>query len=336
MTVNVALLGLGTVGQGVYETVVSHQEELRQAAGESVRIPVILIKDSCKNRSISGDVEITTDFNDIFKYPIDAVIEAVGGCEPVYGYLRKCLERKIPVITANKELLAKKGSELMNTADRHQTELIFEASVAGSIPILYIIKNYLKVNRIQKLEAILNGTSNFILTAMRNNKQSFEQSLAEAQRLGYAEADPSNDILGWDTFYKTMILSELIYHRQPDWNDVVRKGIDQVTLEDINAAIESQEKIKLMATLSRSSNGSIKASIEPVRIKKDHPLYAVEGVNNAVRIKTDLADDLVLSGPGAGAFPTASAIMEDFVSLFKNNKPLKDISKKRRAVPLFK
>ncbi|MFC7394332.1 homoserine dehydrogenase [Scopulibacillus cellulosilyticus] len=324
MTINVALLGLGTVGQGVYETVISHQEELYKAIGEAVRIPVILIKDSCKNRKINGGVEVTTDFNEVLKHPVDVVIEAIGGCEPAYNYLRKSLESKLPVITANKELLAKKGKELKKIADDHQTQLAFEASVAGSIPILHMIKDYLKVNRIQRVEAILNGTSNFILTTMREKIQSFEQSLAEAQRLGYAEADPSNDVLGWDAFYKTMIISDLIYNEQPDWNDVVRKGIDQVTQEDILAAEESKEKVKLIAALSRSSNGQIEASVEPLRIKPDHPLYAIEGVNNAVRVKTDLAEDLVLSGPGAGALPTASAIIEDFVALFKNNKSIKN------------
>lgn len=319
MTINVALLGFGTVGQGVYDTIRTHQEALYQALGDEVRVVEILIKNVDKVRRIHQGVHVTTRFQEVFSnHRIDVVIEAIVGCEPTFDYLMKTLEKGIPVVTANKELMAKKGALLKNIAKENQTTLDFEASVAGGIPILRVINDCLRINQIEKVEAILNGTSNYILTSMREDDLLFETALANAQKLGYAEADPANDILGWDAFYKTMILSDLVFGQQPDWHDAYRVGIEAVTKEEIQHALNSGEKIKLIASLSRGADNHIHAGVKPTRIGRDHPLYGIEGVDNAIRIKTDLTNDLVLSGPGAGALPTASAILGDVVACFRD------------------
>ncbi|TCP23507.1 homoserine dehydrogenase [Scopulibacillus darangshiensis] len=321
MTINVALLGFGTVGQGVYETVQTHQHELSQKIGEEIRIVSILIKSQDKDRRIEENVQVTTSFADIFKQNrIDIVIEAIVGCDPTYNYVKEVLSQAIPVVTANKELMAKKGSHLRKVARENKTTIAFEASVAGGIPIIRVINECLQINRIEKVEAILNGTSNYILSSMRENGLSFKTALADAQKLGYAEADPANDILGWDAFYKTMILSDLIYGSQPDWEQAYRKGIDNVTEKEIKAAENEGKKVKLIATLSKAGGRVVHAEVKPVKIGPDHPLYSVEGVDNAVSIQTDLAENLVFQGPGAGALPTASSILQDVIKAALRNR----------------
>lgn len=243
------------------------------------------------------------------------VCEAIVGTEPAATYLKKSLQAGKHIITANKEMFALHGKELKELAEASGCQIGYEATTGGGIPIIQTISQLLKVNHIHKVSAILNGTSNYILSEMRNKGLSFDEALSQAQALGYAEADPVNDIEGFDSFYKLMILSDLIFNEQPDWNAVKRVGMTNVTADDINKLNADNKRIKLVATLERIK-GNLHAKVEPVSLSKTHPLFAVEGVDNAIAIETDLLGQLTLTGPGAGALPTASAMLEDMDTIF--------------------
>lgn len=316
MAIKLALLGLGTVGQGVYETLVSHKDKLKQLFGDEVEIVAALVKNGEKARPIDENIWITTDFRDILAIrDLDVAVEAIVGREPARTYNLSLLEKGIHVISANKECVAYDGREFNETAERHGVTFSYEATVGGGIPIIRTISELLQVNRIDKIEGILNGTCNFILTSMREKGISFEEALEQAQESGYAEADPTNDIEGWDAYFKLMVLSELAFGEQPSWQATERHGITSVTDEEIQSAQANGKRIKLLVSLERTSEGVL-ASVKPEEIGTDHPLYAVEGVDNAVRLKTDIVGNLVLQGPGAGAEPTASAIVEDLAHVF--------------------
>lgn len=334
-SIKIALLGLGTVGTGIYRTIETHQQYLQSVLGRPVEIKAILIQDKEKIRpiNISPSVLVTTDINVIFELDqLDVVIEVIGGLEPARGYLIQAISKGCHVITANKELMAYHGSELKKLAQLNGVRLTYEASVAGAIPIIRTINQLLQVNQIQSIEGIINGTSNFILSRMREKKSTFEDALKEAQNAGYAEADPSNDIQGWDAFYKLMIISELILKEQPDWSLVKRKGIENVNSDDFQIATQFGLRLKLIASLKRLEKGWV-AKVEPVFIEPAHPLYQVEGVENALAIETDVAGRLFFQGPGAGSLPTASAIIEDLVDLWQNREksviPIKVIEKNK-------
>ncbi|HET7656987.1 MAG TPA: homoserine dehydrogenase [Bacillales bacterium] len=316
MAIKLALLGLGTVGQGVYDTIVARKDKLRRLFGEEVEIVAALVKNGEKKRPVDRNVKLTTDFRDILAiHDLDVVVEAIVGREPARTYNLALLERGVHVISANKECIAYEGRNFTETAKRHGVTFSYEASVGGGIPIIRTIRELLQVNRIEKIEGVLNGTCNFILTLMRENGFSFEEALNHAQVAGYAEADPTNDIEGWDAYFKLMVLSELAFGEQPSWQTTERKGITEITKEALLLAKENGNRIKLLVTLERTADG-VEATVKPVEIGSDHPLYSVEGVNNAVHIQADLVGDLILQGPGAGAGPTASAIVEDLAHVF--------------------
>lgn len=324
-TVKVVLLGFGTVGSGVYDTILyTHQEKLEKVIGKKVEIVGILVKTE-KERQLPGNVVVTTNIHEILSLPrIDYVFEAIVGIEPAYSYTKLFLDRGCHVISANKELLANRGEELSEYALNRGKFLTFEAAVAGGIPLLRTIIQLLQVNGILVLEGILNGTSNYILSKMRNEKLSFKECLNEAQELGYAEANPESDISGRDAFYKQMILSSLIYHDQPDWEKVERIGIEQVALEDLALGEGHGLRLKLLASLRRE-NEEIKATVKPTFVSSEHPLYNVEGVDNGIVIKTDLVGTLMLQGPGAGSKATASAMIEDLVQIEQQKEPFQRV-----------
>jgi homoserine dehydrogenase len=324
-TVKVVLLGFGTVGSGVYDSILhTHQEKLEKVIGKKVEIVGILVKTE-KERQIPKNIIVTTKIDEILALPkIDYVFEAIVGIEPAYSYIQLFLDRGCHVISANKELLANRGEELSEYALNKGKFLTFEAAVAGGIPLLRTIIQLLQVNGILVLEGILNGTSNYILSKMRNEKLSFEDCLQEAQQLGYAEANPESDISGRDAFYKQMILSSLIYHEQPDWEKVERIGIEQVALEDLALGEVHGLRLKLLASLKREDEG-IKATVKPTFVSSEHPLYNVEGVDNGIVIKTDLVGTLMLQGPGAGSKATASAMIEDLVQIEQQKQPLQKV-----------
>jgi homoserine dehydrogenase len=315
----VAILGFGTVGEGVYRTIESHAQELSAVLGKKVEVTAVLIKNKQKQRNISEDVLITSDFSEILNLPqLDIVVEAIVGKDPTFSLLKKAIQRGCHIITANKEMFAHYGKELMEAAKEHQVSIGFEATVAGGIPVIQTLRQLLNVNRVQEVHGILNGTSNFILTEMREKKQSFTEALLQAQDNGYAEADPTNDVEGIDAFYKTMILSRLAFGEEPNWQDVELVGITSITTDLIETTEKLGLRFKHVASINKVGN-QIKATVKPVLVGKEHPFYHVEGVQNAVNVQSDIVGRITLQGPGAGMFPTASAVIEDLVYVCQNH-----------------
>ncbi|GGH75223.1 homoserine dehydrogenase [Pullulanibacillus pueri] len=314
MTLNVALIGFGTVGSAVYRLIHTRREAFKKLIGQEIRITDIVIKDKNKKREIDSFTRITTQIDQVLSNPeIDVVIEAIVGVEPAFSYLSKALEKGLPVITANKVLFAQKGDLLKKLAGKNATTVGYEATVAGGIPIMRTLIDLLHVNRISKVEGVLNGTANFILSDMRTESHSFEEALALAQSLGYAEADPSNDILGTDAFYKLMILCQTIFGQTPAWSEVPVTGIHSISAVDIEVEALRGNRYKLIAEATLNDDGEVEASVKPQLIDNEHPLYGVEGVDNAVTLHTDLLGTLTLKGPGAGGNATASAVFSDLV-----------------------
>ncbi|MCM3708771.1 MULTISPECIES: homoserine dehydrogenase [Cytobacillus] len=318
--ITIGLLGYGTVGKGVYETIRKHQGRLQAILGKEVRVSAILVKNVNKH-SLPDDVLLTDDFQDIIELPkLDVVIDAIVGREPGYTYLRQAISRGCHVITANKEMFAFHGSELARLAKEKNVSLGFEATVGGGIPIIQTIKQLLNANRIERIEGILNGTSNFILTSMREENLSFDEALKIAQEKGYAEADPKNDIEGYDAFYKAVVLSELVFGKAPEQKYAIRKGITDISIEEIQLADSLGLKFKHIASIQKEKD-FVRCTVKPVLTGESHPLYRVEGVQNAVSIDADIVGNISLQGPGAGMFPTASAIIEDLIHVGKYDFP---------------
>ncbi|MFD0828630.1 homoserine dehydrogenase [Neobacillus sp. M.A.Huq-85] len=323
MTVKVAILGFGTVGEGVYRTIQTHASELEALLGKKVEVAAVLIKNNQKERKIAKDVLITTDFNEIINLSqLDIVVDAIVGKDPAFNYLKQAIERGCHIITANKEMFAHHGKELLDLADEHQVSIGFEATVAGGIPIIQTLRQLLKVNRVQQIQGIVNGTSNFILTEMREKKQSFADALKLAQDKGFAEADPTNDVEGFDAFYKLMVLSRVAFGNAPNWKAVERVGITSITSELIEAADQLGFRFKHVVSIQKEGDTLI-GSVRPVLVSKSHPFYHVEGVENAVNVYSDIVGRITLQGPGAGMFPTASAVIEDLVYVSQSNQQKK-------------
>ncbi|MDQ6596206.1 homoserine dehydrogenase [Bacillus salipaludis] len=320
MTVKVAILGFGTVGEGVYRTIQTHESELEALLGKKVEVAAVLIKNNQKERKIAKDVLITTDFNEIINLSqLDIVVDAIVGKDPAFNYLKQAIERGCHIITANKEMFAHHGKELLDLAEEHQVSIGFEATVAGGVPIIQTLRQLLKVNRVQQIQGIVNGTSNFILTEMREKKQSFADALKLAQEKGFAEADPTNDVEGFDAFYKLMVLSRVAFGNAPNWKAVERVGITSITSDLIETADQLGFRFKHVVSIQKEGDKLI-GSVRPVLVSKSHPFYHVEGVENAVNVFSDIVGRITLQGPGAGMFPTASAVIEDLVYVSQSNQ----------------
>ncbi|TQK74764.1 homoserine dehydrogenase [Brevibacillus sp. AG162] len=313
--VRVGLLGLGTVGGGVIKTIRSQQEKLASRLGKRIEIVKALVRDSEKERAVQVDPALlTTDFEDVLRSDVDIVVEVMGGVEPTYDYVRALIEKGCHVVTANKELLAKKGTELVDLANQHQVHLAYEASVAGGIPILSVLRQFLRTNDIQGVRGILNGTTNFILTKMEAEQLSYQEVLKQAQELGYAEADPRSDVEGFDAMYKLYILAQLVYGESLPLADVVRKGIADLSAGHIWIASELGYRIKLIAQAYQAEKG-IRLSVEPTMLPLSHPLAQIHDAFNAVQLSGNIVGDLLFTGRGAGELPTASAVVEDLAYL---------------------
>lgn len=316
--IKVAILGFGTVGEGVYKTIQSHAQELEGVLESKVEVAAVLIRNKQKKRNIDEDVLITSDFNEILSLPqLDVVVEAIVDKEPTFTFLKQAIRRGCHIITANKEMFAHHGNQLLELAKSHKVSVGFEATVAGGIPVIQTLRQLLNVNRVGTVQGILNGTSNFILTEMREKKQTFAAALRLAQEKGYAEADPTNDVEGFDAFYKTMILSRIAFGKEPNWQNVEREGITSITRELIETAEKLGLRFKHIASISKTGS-QINAAVKPALVGKSHPFYAVEGVENAVNVHSDIVGRITLQGPGAGMFPTASAVIEDLVYVCQN------------------
>jgi len=314
----IAILGFGTVGEGVYEGIRSHKFELEQIIGEQIEICAVLVKDVTKKRNIEHGILVTSNIEDIVKIPeLHTVFEAIVGAEPCFSYLKALIEKGCNIITANKVMFAHHGKELIKLANEHGATVRYEATVAGGVPIISALSSLLKTNRIEQLQGILNGTSNFILTEMRKNERTFEEALRLAQQLGYAEADPTNDVEGFDAFYKWIILYRNIYGTEPRWNSVYREGISSITSEYVILAKSIGLRFRHVAYMSAAHNYWVK----PVLVDESHPFYSVDGVDNTIHVKGSIVGGLTFTGQGAGRFPTASAMIEDFVQMFDQKHP---------------
>ena len=313
---NVALLGLGTVGSGVVKIIEENRQQIKDTLNKDIVIKHILVRNKSKKRPINiSQYHLTEDVDEILNDDsIDIVIEVMGGIEPTVDWLRESLKRKKHVITANKDLLAVHLELLENLAEQQGVALKFEASVAGGIPIVNAINNGLNANNISKFMGILNGTSNFILSKMTREQTSFEDALAEAQRLGFAEADPTDDVEGIDAARKVVITSYLSFNQVIKLNDVKVKGISKTTLSDINVADKLGYKIKLIGK-STYHHREVNASVEPTLIHKSHQLAAVENEYNAIYVIGDAVGDTMFYGKGAGSLATGSAVVSDLLNV---------------------
>lgn len=315
-SIKIAILGFGTVGEGIYRILNERKEEILLGTGHRIDIVSILVRDTAKGRLATPGTKITDDIKDILSNPeIDIVFEAIVGEEPAYNYLSEAIEKGCHVITANKTMFAKHGPALLKHAEFRGVQARYEATTAGGVPIIRTISSLLPVDRVRRIRGILNGTSNFILTKMREEEIPFKAALHEAQQLGYAEADPTDDISGKDAFRKLMILSALAFGSQPDWQDVAIDGIDGITTDAVRDASKGKLRYRHVADISVDENGVLRGSVGPVLMGSDHPLFGVDGVDNAIIVDTDHLGTLTLIGPGAGMYPTASAMVGDLIQI---------------------
>ncbi len=313
---NIALLGLGTVGSGVVKIIEENRQQIIDTLNKDIVIKHILVRDKIKKRPINiSRYHLTEDVNEILNDDsIDIVIEVMGGIEPTVDWLRDALKSGKHVITANKDLLAVHLKLLEDLAEEKGLALKFEASVAGGIPIVNAINNGLNANNISKFMGILNGTSNFILSKMTREQTTFEEALDEAQRLGFAEADPTDDVEGIDAARKVVITSYLSFNQVIKLNDVKVRGISQTTLSDINVADKLGYKIKLIGK-GTYQNSKVNASVEPTLIHKSHQLATVEDEYNAIYVVGDAVGDTMFYGKGAGSLATGSAVVSDLLNV---------------------
>ncbi|MBN1044671.1 homoserine dehydrogenase [Clostridium botulinum] len=323
--VKIALLGLGNVGRGVCMILNSNKEEIMKRSGYEVEIAKILVRDTSKARGVEVSEElITTDFDEILKDDsIKIVLEIMGGIDPAKEYMIKCMNAGKHIVTANKMLIATHGDELFENADSNGVMFKYEASVAGGIPIINGIDESLTANKIKELYGIINGTTNYILTKMECDGFGFDEALKEAQEKGYAEADPTSDIDGYDAQYKLAILSSLAFGTKIDVDNVYREGITNINPIDMEYAKEFKMVIKLLAIV-KEVNGKLELRVHPTMIPKKHPLANVYDSFNAVFVKGNAVGDLMFYGRGAGDLPTGSAVVSDVISMLRSNVDLEN------------
>ncbi len=311
--VRVALLGCGTVGTQVARLLQEQAADLTARAGAWLRLVGIAVRDIEAPRDPVIDRTLLTQDASGLIAQADIVIELIGGIEPARTLILEAFEQGASVVTGNKALLAAHGPELYDAAARADVDLYYEAAVAGAVPIVYGLREALAGDRITAVLGIVNGTTNYILDEMTTKGLDFDEVLAEAQRLGYAEADPTADVDGLDAAAKCAILASLAFHSRVSLDDVHVTGIRDITSEDIAAATAGGYVVKLIATAKRRENG-IEAAVAPTLVPLDHPLAAVHGPFNAVVIEAEAADRLMFYGRGAGGAPTASAVLSDIVA----------------------
>lgn len=317
--IHAALLGLGTVGTGVYKVLKSQEEEMEQKIGAAVAIKKILVRNLKKAAAKLQEPELLTDsWQEILEDDsIDIIIEVMGGIHPAKEYITAALRAGKHVVTANKDLVASFGGELLDCAAEHHCDFLFEASVAGGIPIIRPLKQCLAGNHISEVVGIVNGTTNFILTKMTQEHMEFADALALATRLGYAEADPTADIQGYDAGRKVAIMASIAFNSRVTFEDVSTEGITHISSKDIRYAKELGCVIKLLGVAKNAENG-IEVKVQPMLVPEGHPLASVNDSFNAVFVHGDAVDDAMFYGRGAGELPTASAIVGDVFDIVRN------------------
>ncbi|MGM0124983.1 homoserine dehydrogenase [Enterococcus sp. AZ194] len=316
----IGLLGLGVVGSGVPEILIAHQEKIRQVTGMDIVVDKAFVRE-IETKQALGDafnIQLTTSIEDILDDPeISIVVELMGAIEPAKTYISQALEKGKHVVTANKDLLALHGGELVALAQKNKCDLYYEASVAGGIPILRTIANSLAADDITNVLGIVNGTTNYMLTQMVSHSKSYEEALREAQELGFAESDPTNDVDGIDAAYKMVILSQFAFGMNIGMEQVAVKGIRGLSLEDVATAKQLGYEIKLIGAAKKAGN-SIHVEVSPMLVPVKHPLASVSNEFNAVFIESSGVGESMYYGPGAGAKPTATSVVSDLITIAKN------------------
>lgn len=307
--IKIGLIGLGTVGSGVFKTLQNF---------DNIEVKAIAVRNINKKRDIQDlDNSIITD--DAYKIvndpEIEIVAELVGGLEPAFDLITTALRNGKHIVTANKELLAKRGEELFKIAEENNRVILYEAAIAGGIPIIMPIKTILAGNKINRIEAIVNGTTNFILTKMDVQGASYENVLKEAQELGYAEADPTGDVEGFDAAYKIATLASITFQQRIKIENVYREGITKIRPQDMQAANDLGYKIKLIASAYMDENGNADVRVHPMLVSNKSTLAHIDYVTNAVSLSGHPVGNVTLSGPGAGEFPTASSVVGDILAI---------------------
>lgn len=314
--VNIAVLGYGTVGSGVVEVINTNHESINKRAGQEINIKYVL-----DLRDFPGDPVqevLVHDYEIIANDPeVDIVVEVMGGIEPAYTFVKRALESGKSVCTSNKALVAKHGPELMEIAKEKNINFLFEASCGGGIPIIRALNGSLTADEVDEITGILNGTTNYMMYKMATEGSGFDVVLKEAQQKGYAEADPTADVEGYDACRKIAILSSLAYGKFLNYEDVYTEGITKITAEDIAYAKEFDCVIKLLAVAHNTDKG-IEVGVYPVLLGKEHPLSSVRDSFNAVFVHGDAVDDAMFYGRGAGEMPTASAVVGDVIDVARN------------------
>jgi homoserine dehydrogenase len=318
-TIRVGMLGCGTVGAAVIRLLHEHGDDIAMRAGCRVEVTRVAVRDPDRDRDVPLPREaFTTDGVDVVDDPdIDVVCELIGGLEPARAILLRAFAAGKPVVTANKELLANAGKDLFDAADDADRDLFFEAAVAGGVPLIRPLKESLAGERVTRMLGIVNGTTNYILTQMSQHGWSFEEALAEAQRLGYAEADPTADVDGFDAAAKCAILASIAFNARVVADDVYREGISNVTAQDIADADRMGYVVKLLA-IAELDDDEISARVHPAMIPAAHPLASVHDAYNAVFVEGGKIGQLMFYGRGAGGDPTATAVVGDLVSAARN------------------
>lgn len=339
--ISIAVLGYGTVGSGVVEVLEKNKDVINQRAGDEISVKYVL-----DLRDFPGDPiqeKIVHDIDVIINDPeVQIVVEVMGGVEPAYTFVKRCLEAGKSVATSNKALVAKHGATLLSIARERKINFLFEASVGGGIPIIRALNSSLTADRIEEITGILNGTTNYMLTKMFYEGAQYDEVLKEAQDNGFAERNPEADVEGYDACRKIAILSSLISGHQVDFEDIYTEGITQITKEDMMYAKEMKMTIKLLASSKRDGD-HLHAIVAPALLGNEHPLYSVNGVFNAVFVNGNMLGDAMFYGSGAGKLPTASAVVADVVdeakhlhrnimTMWKNEKlellPIEDTEKR--------
>jgi len=315
-SINVGIIGFGTVGTGTARILIENAEVIKRRLGIPVVLKTISDLDVKRDRGIKlGTVKLTSDVKDIMNDPdIDVVVELIGGYKPAKDFILQAIKNKKHVVTANKALLAVHGEEIYAAAEQSGVTVGYEASVAGGIPILAAIRSGLAANNIQSIYGIVNGTCNYILTLMTNEGRKFDEVLKEAQAKGYAEADPTFDIEGIDSAHKLAVLTMLAYGTPVKFEDIYTEGISKITPLDIEFAKELGYKIKLLA-ITKTVNNEVEARVHPTMLPETYPIAAVDGVFNALSIVGDAVGSTMFYGRGAGDMPTGSAVVSDIMDI---------------------
>lgn len=319
-TINIALLGFGTVGSGVAETIKRNSQMMAEQLGCQLKITHVLVRhpDKYKNVPLLEGVHLTSSFEEIMADPdIGIVVEVMGGIHPAKEYIFEALNHKMSVVSANKDVVALFGPEIMHTAMENHVNFSCEASVGGGIPILRPLHDSLAANEIESIVGIVNGTTNFILSSMDEEGVSYSDALRVAQKKGFAEADPTNDVCGYDAARKLAILASIGFRANVTFDDVLVEGIEKISQKDVQYASEMGYAIKLLAVGTRQDNG-IALNVYPAFVPRTHPLASVKGSYNAIYVTGNIVDDVMFYGHGAGSLPTASAVMADVISTAKH------------------